>query len=159
MRTREQRYFSPVVDRYFLQWIVLPTWDSMHPMDMQRFYQFLKALKRYSRKDWSAYFIQNIVNAAKHFHPNRDADCIRKAAVRFLEIAEDIFAYESAPFPDPLVEMRNPYQVALYLRSLRVYDEHGREQDMYSQEEIEKILEENFGPDWREQKSSHRQKS
>jgi len=93
------------------------------------------------------------MEAAVEFHPDRDEKAVREAAIRFLEIADIVFSYEEAsPFPDPLVEMRDPYQVSLYLSLLRVYDEQGGERYMYTLDEIEKILEENFGPGWREHK-------
>ena len=142
-------YFSKIVDRYFLQWIALPTWDSMHSMDMERFYQFMKAMKRYSRKHWTTRFHQSIVKAAAELHPRSSEKYIHKMADFFLQTAGTIFEYESASFPDPLVEMRNPYEVDLYLRTLRIYDSEGNAQYMYTGEEIERILEDNFGSDWR----------
>jgi hypothetical protein len=138
-------FFSKVVDRYFRQWIALPTWDSMHPMDLGRFYQFLKAIKRYSRKHWATRFHQSVVEAATEFHPRLDKEHVHRMADFFLETARTIFEYESAPFPDPLVEMRNPHEVSLYLRTLRVYDNDGNVQYRYTSEEIEQILKENFG--------------
>lgn len=47
----------------------------MHPSDMERFYLFLKALKRYSRKSHRiAGLYENILKAAKEYHPNLDEE-------------------------------------------------------------------------------------
>jgi hypothetical protein len=53
-------------------------------------------------------------------------------------------------FPDPLIEMRNPYAVSLRLFSIQVSDKKGNLRPFYTEEKIEKILAKNFGPDWRE---------
>lgn len=144
-------YFSKIVDRYFRQWINLPTWDSMHPFDMTRFYQFLKAFQKYSRNRSLTRIRRNIIRAAHNNHPELDNEYIEEVANFFTTQAGRIFAFQAAQFPDPLVEMRNPYQVSLYLRTLRKIDDSGESISLYTHEEIEGILAENFGTNWREQ--------
>jgi len=143
------RYFSTIVDRYLNHWIALPTWGSKHPLDMQRFYQFLRALKRYSRKDWTLDFRERIFRAAKDNHPEFDESYLVETIDYFVRQEEIICDYHSAPFPAPLVEMSNPYLVASYLSLLLVVDDEGNERSMYTSEEIEEILAKNFGKDWR----------
>jgi hypothetical protein len=142
------KYFSPLVDRYFINWLSLPTWDSMHPLDMQRFYQFLKAMRLYSRSPWQIKFRENIIKAAKKLHPNLQQEYIVEIADVFMHHAEIAFAYDAAGI-DPIVEMRSPHAVALSLRILEYIDEKGNNHPIYTQEQIEKILIENFGEDWR----------
>jgi len=145
------KYFSPYIDRFFNNWIRPATWDSMHPADMERFYMFLRILKTYSRKrHWSVGFYDNILKAAKECHPELDGSHVKKMAHFFMEQAETVFAYESARC-DPMVAMRNPYAVSMYLRRLEVLNDKGNTRPVYSFEEIEEILAENFGKDWRNQ--------
>ena len=144
------RYFSKIIDRYFLQWIAPDTWVTYHPMDMERFYQFVKAIKRYSRTNYGPKLLKNIIKAAKKEHPEFSDDLINEMAEYFSGRVHQILDYESAPFPDPFVEMRDPYAVSLYLRRLRVSDRKGGFRPLHSQAEIDKILEKNFGTNWRE---------
>jgi hypothetical protein len=141
------KYFSKAVDRYFDQWIRVFTWDTMHPYDMERFYQFLKALKKYSRKYWAKGFHENIVKAAKDYHPNLDEKHITEMANFFIKKAETCFAYEEAPFPDPLVEKTDPYAVRSRLSRIQVLDDKGNTRPLYTSDEIEDILAKDFGKD------------
>jgi hypothetical protein len=145
-------YFSKIVDRYFTQWIRMFTWDTMHPADMGRFYQFLKALNRYSRKGWDRSFRENIIKAAKDHHPDVGEDHLREMADFFTGKAAKCFAYESALFPDPLVERTNPYHISLHLRALQRIDDKGIAHPMYKSEQIEEIVTKEFGKNWRSQK-------
>jgi hypothetical protein len=143
-------YFSKTVDRYFLAWIGPDTWDSFHPLDMERFYKFVKAIKRYSRSNYGPKILENIVKAARNEHPDLNDDYVKEIAQDFSSISHQILDYESTPFPDPLIEMRNPYAVSLRLFSIQVSDKKGNLRPFYTEEKIEKILAKNFGPDWRE---------
>ena len=86
---------------------------------MERFYTFVKALRRYSRKRGLGALKDNMRAAASHYHPDLNDAYVTEMAGFFLSAAETIFAYEATPFPDPLVEMRDPYLVnaALYART------------------------------------------
>ena len=139
-----------MVDRYFNHWISLPTWDSMHPMDMARFYQFVKALRTYSRNSWRDKFHQNVLAAAKEKHQGIDESYTRDMIEFFFNRAEAVLAFESVLFPDPVVEMRNPSVVLAYLRQFhQVVDEKGNTRPLYTPEQLEDMLEENFGKDWK----------
>jgi hypothetical protein len=115
-------YFSKIIDCYFLQWIAPDTWVTYHPLDLERFYQFVKAIKRYSRSNHGPKIQENIIQAAKKKHPEFINDLINEMAEDFSGRVHQILDYESAPFPDPFVEMRNPHAVSLYLDSLEVSD-------------------------------------
>ena len=128
----------------------------MHSSDMERFYQFLKALKRYSRKHWAKGFYDNIIKAAKDYHPNLDEEHVTEMADSFLKEAETCFAYDEAPFPDPLVERTNPYLVSLSLRRIQVLDDKGNANPLYTFDEVEDILAKEFGKDWRSQEQRKR---
>ena len=43
------KYFTPSIDKYFAAWILRDTWDSGHPLDMQRFYRFVRAIDHFSK--------------------------------------------------------------------------------------------------------------
>lgn len=92
------KFFSKEVDRYFKAWIQLDTWDSLHSFDMSRFYSFIKALKRYSRKYWITNFRENIVLAVNQYHPGLQDKHVQDMADYFYGQAETIFAYEAAEF-------------------------------------------------------------
>jgi len=154
-----KKYFSPMIDRYFNQWINLPTWDSMHPLDMTRFYQFVKALRTYSRNSWRIKFRQNVLMAVKEKYESLDENHIKEMVEFFFNRAEVVLAYESVLFPDPIVEMKNPYVVLSFLRQFRqVVDAKGNTRPLYTSEQLEKILAENFGKDWRNKENDKRKK-
>jgi hypothetical protein len=144
------KYFSKIVDRYFMRWISPDTWHTHHPLDMKRFYGFVKALRRYSRKRGSPRLRANIIMAAKIKHPELDEECLEERADYFSSLAHKILDYESTPFPDPLVEKTNPHAVAISLGMIQKVDEHGRPHPAYTQEQIDNRLAEMFGDDWRE---------
>jgi hypothetical protein len=142
-------YFSKIIDRYFLSWICPDTWATYHPSDMERFYKFVKAIKRYARSNYGPKIYKNIIKAARKEHPSFDEGHIMEMAENFSSIVHKILDYESTPFPDPIVEMRNPYKVSLRLRSIQKSDKKGNLHPFYTENQIEKILEKNFGPGWR----------
>ncbi|MCQ3932537.1 MAG: hypothetical protein DPW16_18970 [Chloroflexi bacterium] len=144
------KYFSPMVDKYLSHWICQPTWDSMHPKDMERFYIFLKALQRYSKRDWFSELNATLLRAAKDFHPSVEEDLLAKTIGIFLEKAEVVLNYAKAEFPNPVVEMRNPFEVRGLLTTRKYLDRDGNEQTMLSDDEIEEILIKNFGKNWRD---------
>jgi len=142
-------YFSKIIDRYFLRWIAPDTWLTYHPLDMERFYQFVKAIKRYSRSNYGPKIRKNIIKAAKKEHPDFADDLIKEMADDFSERVHQFLEYESVPFPDPYIEMRDPHSVSLYLHSIHVADKKGNFRPLHSEGEIERILERNFGANWR----------
>ena len=119
-----------------------------------RFYKFLRASKRYSRKKhhWLEGFGNTILQAAKDFHPEYDESYIDKVVRRYVDEAITIFDYEAVEFPDPLVEMSNPWAVSAALSLRQCEDEEGNLHERYSLEEIEQILAENFGENWGEER-------
>ena len=103
------RYFSKVVDRYFEQWIRSSTWDSLHPADMQRFYQFLKVLIRYWRRGSPPPICESILRTVKDYHPEVDEDRVGEMADFFTSKAETILEYDSVRPPNTILdEMLNP---------------------------------------------------
>ncbi|MBI4307929.1 MAG: hypothetical protein HY684_03905 [Chloroflexi bacterium] len=150
-------YFSPLIDRYFNGWIGLFTWDSKHPYDMARFYKFLKALGRYSRKrGWLGRLHRKIVIAAADYHSSLAKEHIRQMADFFVREAETIFFYESTPFPDALVESKDPYAMWASLQTARVLNKQGKARPLYTQAKIEEVLAKRFGEGWRDQRNANR---
>jgi hypothetical protein len=148
-------HFSKIIDRYFLSWICPDTWATYHPLDMERFYKFVKAIKRYARSNYGPKIYKNIIKAARKEHPGLDEGHIREMAEDFSSIVHKILDYELTPFPDPIVEMRNPYEVSLRLRSIQRADKKGDLRPFYTDKQVEEILDKNFGPDWRERSRQH----
>jgi len=95
---------SPVVARYFDAWICWDTWDSHHPFDNQRFYRFVKAVVRYSRRrpPLSGHIRSLVV---KKWSGRRTPAALRKAADDFARLYETLLEYEKTRgFPDALIE-------------------------------------------------------
>lgn len=143
-------YFSPLVDKYLRHWIEEPTWDSMHPKDMERFYMFLKALQRYSKRNWFSELKGTLIGVTKDYYPLLEEDQLAKTIDLFLEKARVALNYTKAPFPNHVVEMRNPFEVRSSLTTSKYLDAEGNEQTLYSIEQVEEILIKNFGENWRE---------
>ncbi len=144
-------YFSPLVDQYFFNWIRKPTWDTLHWCDQDRFYQFLKAHDRYSRNKEIIRLSRNIKLAAKEFHPKLDEEHINEIVEIYIERARIIRSYLQVKFPDHLVEMRNPIAVWGELHRIVKYDEAtGEFHPLYTDKELEEILNKHFGENWRE---------
>lgn len=144
------KYFSKTIDKYFIAWISVDTWDSHHAYDMKRFYKFLKALLQYSRKPWLGLLHENIIQAVKKEHPYFDEGTANESAGFFSSLAVRIYDFNSTVFPDPLVEMKNPYSVLTQLRRQKIYS-NGNSKPLYSENQINSILEENFGENWQEE--------
>src|SRR5262245_18718430 len=115
---------SPVVARYFDIWIRQETWDSGHWSDRERFYQFVKAVKRYSRRSVSRYQIQTlIIVRCKH---RRDRAVLEIKAEKYGEIYQTLLEYErTSGFPDALIDRKNI--LAFYNRLRR----SGRQNDQH----------------------------
>ena len=101
-------YFSKIIDRYFLKWIGPDTWASFHPLDMERFYQFVKAIKRYRRNNSKYNIRHNIIKAVRSEHPNLNDEFIEKMCEKFSGIAHHFLEYSSAPFPIRQIERGTP---------------------------------------------------
>jgi hypothetical protein len=95
--------FSPVIGRYFDHWICQDTWDSYHPLDTARFYRFVKAVARYSRRAPSSAFLHaDIINRWKG---RRDHAQLEREADHFSEQYDTLLAYERTKgIPDALIE-------------------------------------------------------
>ncbi len=107
---------SQIIARYFDAWICQDTWDSRHPLDDQRFYRFVKAVARYSRRQPRPSDIKNlIVQKRSAGHASSD---LRKVADEFVELYETLLKYEKTRgFPDALIERADI--VRFYLRLTR----------------------------------------
>ena len=151
------KFFSKGADPYLDNWLKAKTWNSHHPLDMERFWQLLKALKRYqtySKKSWLRGFREKLRKAVEHYHPGFSGDYYDQHISFFAQKAELIHEYETARgIPDPLVEVNNPYRMSAVLRSFVVL-RNGEEHRMYTSEEAAKIVNdrftEKFGKNWRE---------
>jgi len=137
---------SSLIEKYYLRWVKGPDLFS-HPNDCNRFYQFVKACLRYSRRKsdlcgpWLQYFLdrdlrERIVNLQAR------EEVILEATILF----EHLIDFSKVSFPDHVLEMRNPYKVKAQLEGLFYSDDR----PVYPQEKIERILAEKFGESWRE---------
>jgi len=88
-----ESYFCVKADEYLMHWLGPRTWDSRHPLDMERFYRFLKVLHRYSRKDWSKNFRENLTRAARSVHGRATEESLGF----FTEKANTVYDYERVP--------------------------------------------------------------
>lgn len=115
-----------------------------HPLDRDRFFRFVKACITYSRQElhgeWLRYFLERGLQERYPDERSREQVVI-EAVILF----EHILNFNKVSFPSPVLEMRNPYLVS---RALGSKSTGGRR--LYSEEDIERILRENFGESWRE---------
>jgi len=116
-----------------------------HPLDRDRFYRFVKACTTYSRQElhgeWLRYFLE--IDLQKRYPDERSRE---QVVIEAVVLFEHILNFNKVSFPDPVLEMGNPYSVSLALQSYTYAD--GRR--LHSEEDIERILRENFGESWRE---------
>ena len=137
---------SKVVARYFEVWIALDSWDSFHPLDLQRFYRFVKAVVRYSRKPPSSRDVHALIMARRNKQRSVDA-FDDQAAERYADIYETLINYEETRcFPDALIECTNIIKFHLQLQS----------QENQNVQHIEWIMNRFWGKDWQKQLASAR---
>jgi len=108
---------SRVVRRYFDAWISHDTWDSYHLLDSERFYRFVKAAARYSRRKtpWPRDVKAGILTPWRRRRP---AAALNRTADRFVALYQTLLEYEKTRgFPDPLIERTDIVQYHLALTS------------------------------------------
>lgn len=134
-------HMSPLIDKYYKNWV---NSDSLFSdiVDLQKFYQFVKACLRYSRsrKDthWLKFFLDK--DLPEKYNKDKCQELVETATFLFNHLLD----YEKTPFPNYILEMRNPFSVKYELMRIRNYDGSS----YYSIDAIEKILVDNFGTDW-----------
>jgi hypothetical protein len=139
---------SKLIEKYYRRWINGAALLE-HILDRERFYSFVKACIRYSRQDihagWLRYLLER--DLPKRYNNKQYCDeIIQEIVILF----EHLLDFNKTYFPDHVLEMRNPYSVLLRLSMYRYTDKDGKKKPYYSDEEIEKILRDNFGPSWEE---------
>lgn len=139
---------SKLIEKYYLVWINGPTLLE-HPLDRDRFFRFVKACIRYSRQElhegWLRYFLERDLQK-RYTNAQYREELITEAVILFQHILD----FNKVTFPDPVLEMRNPYAVKLQLQRYYYTDKDGKRRPTYSEDEIEKILKDNFGASWEE---------
>ena len=123
---------SPVVGNYLEARICRESWDSHHPLDNERFYRFVKAVARYSRRTPSSGDIHSLI-------VSRWGPSARRAAARFVELYETLLAYEKTRgFPDALIERTDivRYHLELSIRGSR------------NARSIDRAMTDAWGDDW-----------
>jgi len=149
---KDKYYMHELIEKYYKQWIASPTLLG-HSLDCERFYKFVKACIRYSKHrsakqdihgSWLRYFLER--DLQNKYQGQYSDKLIHEAVVLF----EHILEFSQTPFPDCLLEMRDPISVFWQLRRYKRTDVDGKETSYYSDDEIEKIMSDNFGLSWRE---------
>lgn len=135
---------SPIVRRYYSAWIKGATLLE-HPLDQKRFYQFVKACVRYSRSPVHSGWLRSFLEA------DLPGSAGSEATGKICLLFEHLIDFSRTPFPNVLVEWRDPYRVSNGLESMRILDETGKERSFYSREQVKQLVEENFGVNWREE--------
>ncbi len=90
-----RKELSPTVAKYFMKWILTSTWYTEHTCDMDRFYKFVKAVKRWSKKRPSGELVRQLI--VEHGGPLED---LEKMADHFKSLYVEILEYEDTPFPE-----------------------------------------------------------
>jgi hypothetical protein len=104
-------YFDEKTDKYFGRWICLPTWNTFHPCDTERFHAFVKALYHHNAADLPGTdtIEQAIVTAVKNNHPDYNIERAKEQAKEFAEIAQTVidFLYDTRNVIIPDVQIEN----------------------------------------------------
>jgi len=131
-----------LIEKYYLAWVNGPALLE-HPLDKDRFFRFVKACISYSRQTlhegWLRYFLERDLQKRYANEEYRERIII-EAVILFKAILD--FNKVSL---DPILEMRNPYAVKTALERYNYTDKNGNKRPLYSRDEIEKILRDNFG--------------
>jgi len=137
-----KQHLSRTVQRYFDAWIMPKTWHTRHDCDMERFYQFVKAVKRYNRRAPSDALVGSLIQ-------QRGAETVDnrfyldKRARQFAALYARLLDYEKTSFPDPLTEKNN---ILRFHNALIARYGHDRK------EEIAAIMTAEWGKDWMDQR-------
>ena len=86
---------SPKVENYFTNWISRDTCYTGSLYDMERFYQFVKAVKRFSKKPPTECFVRELIVK----HGGFEAKYLEKKAAHFGQLYVTLFEYENTQFP------------------------------------------------------------
>lgn len=139
---RAEYRMPELIRKYYLAWVNGPTLLE-HPLDKDRFFRFVKACIRYSRQQrhggWLRYFLENDLQK-RYTNGQYSHEYVSEIIILF----ERLLDFNKVSFPEPVLEMRNPYEVKLRLQSY--YFSNGRA--VYTTDEIERILRDNFGSSW-----------
>jgi hypothetical protein len=129
---------SPVVHRYFEAWIHRNTWDSYHSQDNEKFYRFIKAIARYSRRVPSPADIYTLI--VERWKGQRDSAKLDETAERFADLYQTLMDYEkTGGFPDPLIERTD---IVKYHLELSVHSRDNRQHVNMTMTDV-------WGKDWR----------
>ena len=126
---------SPLIKKYYTRWIKRPTLFGVGG-DVECFYKFVKACIRYSRNDrkdgqWLRYFLEKDI-------------CSWDEIAKAVSLFDHLMDYHETGFPDPMVEMKNPYMVKSRLERYQNFDGTPK----YTDKEIDEYLKNKFGMDW-----------
>ena len=142
---------SPVVSRYFDVWIINDTWDSGHRLDRERFYRFVKAVVRYSRKIPSPGDIQELIE--QQWQKTRSPKALQAAADEFSSLYQTLIEYERInDFPNAMIERKNIR--SFYHRLIREYEiiqKGKRIPEKPSKHHIDDVMTRVWGKSWRSQ--------
>ena len=131
---------SPIIKKYYNRWINSPT--LFGPSDVDCFYRFVKACIRYGRIRRYGQWLRNFM---EKYLPKKykNREYIEKKIRQAVSLFDHFMFYHyDTTFPQPLLEMRQPFLVRTELQSIIKADGSQK----YSEEEIDEILKNNFGP-------------
>lgn len=108
---------SQVIARYFDAWVCRDTWDSHHSLDNQRFYRFVKAVARYSRRRPPLPgHIRTLI--VQRWSGRLAPAALSESADEFAELYQTLLEYEKTRgFPDALIERTDIVRFHLKLTS------------------------------------------
>jgi len=82
------KYFEKDIDKFFIGWIKIDTWYTIHFDDMERFYKFVHSVVQFSKENYTDEDIkENIKRAVKDYHSGFDNDYLNKTIRNFVSIA------------------------------------------------------------------------
>lgn len=136
---------SPVVGRYFDAWIRQDTWDSGHRLDRERFYRFVKAVARYSRRPPALHDIRLLI--VTRWKQRRQNKWLNREAEQYAALYEELLEYErTRGFPDPLIERTSTVRFFYALQDSSRRAHKGK----VDVQHVDKVMTDVWGKDWRE---------
>jgi hypothetical protein len=142
----------PSIQPYFTAWIMVDTWHTGHPDDLQRFYKFVWAVHRYCRPRRDAKKSKKrlpgdgeirkaIIDARRD---SFNAEALEEYAEQYSSLYMHLLDFANTPnYPDHLIEKKN---------ILRYYHQMERDLGGYAAkfEDIAIHMRRDWGEDWEE---------
>jgi len=129
-----------LANQYLEAWINRDSWSSASPLDMESFYQFVKAVEKYGKTSLTKDDLKQIIIDNQKGNVHEDSlNSLEDRAADFARLYEQLREFSTTPFPNPLIEQRDIVACFFKLR-----------QDCRDKpEDVESGMKQLWGDDWK----------